>query len=121
MQKQSVIKLTEKKRLNKRYIQTWRPISLLNVDIKLISKALAESLKDVLPEIISPYQNAYVKNRCISEGGRLIADLLEVSEVLNKECFLVKTDIEKAFNSVNHYFLIAIAEKAGLGLSFLNG
>ena len=89
LRKQAVIKLIEKKGCNKRYIQNWQPISLLNVDVKLISKAFAEHLKKVLPEIISSNQNAYVKNRCISEGGRLIFDLLEMSEVLNKEGFLV--------------------------------
>ena len=107
LQKQAVIKLFEKKEHNKRYIQNWQTISLLNVDVKLISKALAECLKNVLLEIISPNQNAYVKNRCISEGGRLISDLLEMSEVLNKEGFLVTIDIEKAFDSVNDHFLIA--------------
>ena len=110
-QKQAVIKLIEKKGRDKRYIQNWRPISLLNVDVKLISKALAERLKNVLPEIISSNQNPYVKDRCISEGGRLISDLLEMSEVLNKEGFLVTNDIEKAFDSVNHHFLIAILER----------
>ena len=118
-QKQAVIKLIEKKGRDKRYIQNWRPISLLNVDVKLISKALAERLKNVLPEIISPNQNAYVKNRCISEGGRLISDLLEMSEVLNKESFLVTIDIEKAFDSVNHHFLIPILEKIGFGTDFI--
>ena len=42
-EKQAVIKLIEKKGRNKRYVRNWRPISLLNVDVKLISKALAES------------------------------------------------------------------------------
>ena len=87
--KQAVIKLIEKKGRGKRYIQNWRPISSLNVDVKLICKALAERLKNVLLEIISPNQNGYVKNRSTSEGGRLISDLLEMSEVLNKEGFLV--------------------------------
>ena len=118
-QKQAVIKLIEKKGRDKRYIQNWRPISLLNVDVKLISKALAEHLKNVLPEITSPNQNAYVKNRCISEGGRLISDLLEMSEVLNEEGFLVTIDIEKAFDSVNLHFLIAILEKIGFGTEFI--
>ena len=60
-----------------------------------------------------------MKNRCISEGGRLISDLLEMSEVLNKEGFLVTIDIEKAFDSVNHHFLIAILEKIGFGTEFI--
>ena len=59
-------------------------ISLLKVDVKLISKTLTEHFKNVLPEIISPNQNGYVKNRCIREGGRVISDLLEMSEILNK-------------------------------------
>ena len=46
-----------------------------------------------------------MKSRCISEGGRLISDLLQMSEVLNKEVFLVITDIEKAFDSCQLPFL----------------
>ena len=44
-QHQAVIKLIEKKDRDKRYIKNWRPISLLNVDTKIISKALAAKLK----------------------------------------------------------------------------
>ena len=61
-QKQAVIKLIEKKGREKGYIQNCRSISLLNVDVKLICKALAERLNNALPEIISSNQNAYVKN-----------------------------------------------------------
>ena len=50
---QTVIKLIEKKDRDKRYIKNWRPISLLNVDTKIISKALAAKLKKVLSTIIS--------------------------------------------------------------------
>ena len=44
----------------------------------------------------------------ISEGGMLMSDLLEMSEVLNKEGFLVTIAIEKALDPVNDLFLIAI-------------
>ena len=44
-QKQAVITLIEKKGKNKHYMQNWRPISLLNVDAKLISKVLTMRLK----------------------------------------------------------------------------
>ena len=44
-----------------------------------------------------------------------------MSEVLNKEGFLVTIDIEKAFYFVNPLFLIAILEKLVSRLSLLNG
>ena len=72
-QRQAIIKLVEKKDKDKRLIQNWRPISLLNVDVKIISKALSKSLKNVLPSLISENQSAYVDGRFISEGERLIA------------------------------------------------
>ena len=65
LQRQAVIKLIEKKDKDKRFIKNWRPISLLNVDCKIISKALASRLKKVLPNLISPQQTAYVENRLV--------------------------------------------------------
>ena len=43
-QRQAVIKLIEKIDKDKRFIKNWRPISLSNVDYKIISKALASRL-----------------------------------------------------------------------------
>ena len=60
-----------------------------------------------------------MKNRSTSEGGMLISDLLEMSEVLNKEGFLVTIDIEKSFDSVNYHFSIAILERIGFGNEFI--
>ena len=64
-QRQAIIKLIEKKDRDKRFIRNWRPISLLNVDSKIISKAL---FKKVLPDLISSQQTTYVKNRHIGES-----------------------------------------------------
>ena len=60
----------KKKDRDKRFIKNWRPISLLNVDLKIISKALSEKLKEVLPDLISSQRRAYVKNRQIGQSGR---------------------------------------------------
>ena len=38
-QRQAIIKIIEKKERDKRFIKNWRPISLLNVDYKIIAKA----------------------------------------------------------------------------------
>ena len=46
-----------KKDKDKRLFQNWRPISLLNIDTKIISKALSKRLKNVLPPLISDHQS----------------------------------------------------------------
>ena len=56
---------------------------MLNVDSKTISKALSEKLKEVLPDLISSQQTPSVKNRHIGESGRLISDIIEITEIRN--------------------------------------
>ena len=51
---------------------------LLNVDLKIILKALSEKLKKILPYLISTQQTAYVKNRHIAESGRSISDTIKL-------------------------------------------
>ena len=93
-QSQAVIKLIEKKERDKLFIKNWR------------SKALATRLKETLPKLISFQQTAHVRNSFIGEGGRLISDILEMTESLNLKGYIVTVDIEKAFDSVSHYFLL---------------
>ena len=82
------------------------------MDYKIISKALASRFKKVLPNLISPQQTTYVENRFIGESGRLIADIIEITDVLNKEGFLVTMYIEKAFDSLDRrYFCRFCTEK----------
>ena len=115
-QRQAVIKLIEKKDKDKRFIKNWRPISLLNVDYKIISKALVSRVKTVLPNSISPYQTAYVENRFIGENVILIAKIIEITDVLSKEGFLVIMDID----SLDHTFVFSTLKKFGLDNSFVS-
>ena len=105
-QKQAVVNLIEKKNKDKRIIQNWRPISLVNVELKILSKTLANCIKKCLPFLISSNQTAYVEGRFVSEGGRLFSDILQVTDFLNLRGLVVTVDIQKAFDSVNHLFLI---------------
>ena len=72
--------------------------------MKLISKSRANQLQDVMPNLVSENESAYVKNRFISEGGKLISDILEITDSLQIDGLLITIDIEKAFDSVNHFF-----------------
>ena len=68
--------------------------------MKLISKVLASRLKSVISSIVNENQVAYVNNRFISESGRLISDVLEITNSLDIEGLLMTVDIEKAFDSI---------------------
>ena len=88
-QRQPVIKLIEKKDRNKLYIKNWKPISFLNVDTKILSKAISNKIKAVLSTLISSQQTNYVKDRFIEESGRLISDIIEIRDWFNP----IKTNV----------------------------
>ena len=94
---------------------------MLNTDIKLFWKALAAKLKSVLLPLITSQQTAYVQNRYISEAGRLISDTFDVSDKLNVGGYLVTFDIKKAFNSLDHGFLLVVLKKLALVIMSLIG
>ena len=55
--------------------------------MKIISKVLSARVKVALLFLISSNQTAYVKNRFMSESGRMISDILEISNTLALEGF----------------------------------
>ena len=120
-QRQAVIKLIEKKERDKQFIKNWRSISLPNFDYKTIAKALATRLKETLPKLISFQQMTSVKNRFIGEGGRLISDILEIYECLNLKGYIVTVDIEKAFDSLSHFFYLLVLKNMDMEMTLENG
>ena len=107
-QKQAIITLIEKKDKDKRFINNWRQISLINVIVKVASKALSNRLKAVIHNLISVDQTAYVKGRFIGESIRVINNLIEHINRKDEEDILFSTDIEKkAIDSVDLNLLFA--------------
>ena len=83
-------------------MKNWQPISLINVDTKIASKALAARMENVLTSIVQCNQTSYVKDRYIVESIRLITDLLAYTEENSIGGILFSADFEKAFDSIEH-------------------
>ena len=58
-------------------LQNWRPITLLNVDCKIATKAIAKRIEQYLPTLIHSDQTGFIKGRYIGENIRLIEDVME--------------------------------------------
>ena len=62
-QRHGLLRLIPKEGKNLLDVGNWRPITLLNVDYKILTKTLARRLSQVLPDIIHSDQKGFVKNR----------------------------------------------------------
>jgi len=114
-QKQSIIRLIQKKDKDPKQLKNWRPISLLNVDTKIYAKIYAERFKKLLHKLISTEQLAFMKGKQIQDGIRLIDQVIETLEnnSSNKGSVLA-IDLQKAFDSIEHKHLWKVLESMNI-------
>ena len=106
LQNQSIISLIPKSAKDITILENWRPISLLNVDYKIATKAIANRLKHVLPNIINNSQTGFLKGRYIGENIRILFELLDYVEENEIPGMVFFSDFEKALDSIDHEFLM---------------
>ena len=96
---------------------------MVNVDVKIASKAIARRLGVVMPLLIPANQNGFIKGRSIVDAVHTIDDVLEIGKIMmqNESGILLAIDFEKAFDSLNHEFLYQVLQKMGFGPNFFNG
>ena len=112
--KASVTRLVHKKN-EKRLLKNWRPISLLNVDYKICSKAVSFRLSRVLGSIVDPDQTCSVPGRSIHSNLVLLRDTLAFIDRTGETGILLSLDQEKAFDRVDRIFLLNLLEHFGFG------
>ena len=73
----------------------------------------------MLASIIKSDQSAYVEGRYIEESIRLISDILDYTEDHGNDGLLFSADFEKAFDSIEHPFILATLDSFGFGPQLL--
>lgn len=116
---QACITLLPKKDKDPLKCSSYRPVSLLNSDYKILAKVLALRLEQVLPCVISPDQTGFVKDRRSFFGIRRLLNVLYTPSLTDSEC-LLSMDAEKAFDRVEWGYLFETLQRFGFGNTFIS-
>ena len=117
-QRKGLVCLLPKPGRNPLELKNWRPITLLCVDYKVITKALASRLSGVLDDVLHHDQRGFIRGRYIGDNVMEIYSLVANAQVEDEEGMLILLDIEKAFDSVSWGFLHKVMETFGFPASF---
>lgn len=101
-------------------LKNWRPVALLTTEYKIISKCLANRLKEFLNLIIHKDQTYCIPKRTIMDNLFLIRDILDICKDFKMNVGLIALDQEKAFDRVDHNYLFNALKAFGFGKSFIN-
>lgn len=101
-------------------VKDFRPISLINCFLKILSKVLTNRLSNVMGKLISPNQTGFMKGRQISEDILITNEIIHSIKNKQSEGIILKLDFEKAFDSVDWDFLSGALEGFGFGWQWIN-
>ncbi|GJW05294.1 RNA-directed DNA polymerase, eukaryota [Tanacetum coccineum] len=98
-----------------KFVNDYRPISLIGSVYKVVSKILANRLSLVIAGIVSNTQSAFVADRQILDGPFILNEVLQWCKKKHKKALFFKVDFAKAYDSVRWDFLIDVLEAFGFG------
>lgn len=99
---------------------SYRPISLLNTDVKILAKLLALRLDKVISPIISMDQTGFMRNRHPFVNIRKLLNVIHSPASRGVPEVVVSLDAEKAFDRIEMPYLFAVLERFGFGTTFIS-
>lgn len=94
---------------------SYRPISLLNIDLKLFTKILTNRLVQHMQDIVHLDQVGFILSREARDNTTNVLNLIHVASVTKTQCIFLRTDAEKALDHVNWEFMSSVLKHIGLG------
>ncbi|GJZ17745.1 putative RNA-directed DNA polymerase, eukaryota, reverse transcriptase zinc-binding domain protein [Tanacetum coccineum] len=100
------------------HIKDFRPISLIGIHYKIISKILANWLSKVIDKIASHEQFAFIAGCQILDGPLMLSEMIDWYKNRKKKMLIFKVDLEKAFDSVSWRYLDFVLYSHGFGVKW---
>ena len=108
------------KKKDRRRIENYRPITLLNTDYKLLTKVLANRLAKVVDTVVHENQAGFCPGRSIYDSTRLTTTIIDYCEQTGKNGCIVALDQEKAYDKIAHDYLWRVLEHMNFPETFTN-
>ena len=92
-------------------VANYRPVTVLNTDYKILTKAVATRLSAVAPSIIHPDQAGFIRGRSIFDQIDQTSTTINYARLKGINGVIVALDQEKAYDKITHPYLWKILEK----------
>ena len=119
-QRRGIISLIEKAGKDPLLIENWRPLSLLNVDYKILSKIIADRLDVMLPQLINHDQSGFMRGRSMTDNLMDLMSAVQLCEVRSLNKILISYDYKQAFDSVEYSVLFKIMKSMNINDDYIN-
>ena len=93
---------------------SYRPITLLNTEYKLLARIMATRLKPILAEQLSTGQYCGIQGRSIFDALATVRDVIAYHETTRTPLCLISLDFQQAFDLISHEYLFQVLERYGI-------